>query len=73
MNRHDRYQALKAVHKRLGWYLLGDDVSERAMARADGIATAWDRIGRLAYPMDGDYSPNPSAASKSSSSSSIGR
>lgn len=55
MTRHERYRALKAANARLGWHLLGDAVSERSIFRAAGVASAWDRIGRLVYPMDGDY------------------
>ncbi len=50
-----RYNRLRDAHRRLSWYLLGEAVSERAIERCDGLGRAWDRIGRLAFPMAADY------------------
>lgn len=55
MNRYERYQVLKTAVLRADWACLADDPSERTVERADGLYVAWERIGRLAYPMDGDY------------------
>ena len=55
VTRHARYQALKTCVLRAGWHSLGDNPSERSPARSRGLHDAWERIGKLVYPMDGDY------------------
>lgn len=50
-----RYHALKQCVMRADWHSLGSAPSERSLARASGLQDAWERVGRLAYPGEGDY------------------
>jgi hypothetical protein len=55
MSRQDRYQALRNAVRRHGLACLAGRVSVRTIDHADALGFAWERIGRLVYPMDGDY------------------
>lgn len=55
MTRYDRYQALKRCVLRNGIACLADRPTERTIARADGVSIAWERVGRLLYPMAAYY------------------
>lgn len=55
MTRHERYQALKVAVSRAGLACLAIAATERTADRANGLMRAWERIGKLVYPMPGDY------------------
>jgi len=64
VTRYDRYEALKRASLRAALATLANDPRERTCDRANGLYVAWDRIGRLIYPMVGDYSRLTSTASR---------